>query len=52
MWFDHESYNRPDNHILRAESDGFRWNDLGHNMIEIEINWELYYTFNGSYPTT
>lgn len=52
MWFDHEQYNRPDNHILTANGDGFRWADMGHNMVEIEINWQLYYTFDGSYPSS
>ena len=38
-WFDYQSYNRPDNTFMRSDGDGFRWIDLGHNMVEIEINW-------------
>lgn len=31
---------------MNVDGDGFRWINLAHQMIEIEINWQLYYTFD------
>jgi len=31
-----------------AEGDGFRWTVPNNKIVEIEINWKLYYTFDGA----